>query len=1164
VQLPDRYRKVRTLGEGGSGSALLVQDRRSGEHVALKFLSLGGEEPELLAPLFQNEFRTLAQFRHPRVVPVHDFGYADGQPYFTMAFVPGETGRSFVREDRLAQPDIVRLAALLLEALDYIHARGVVHRDVKPENLIVRRGEGGLEPVLIDFGLAVAAGGGRPGRAAGTLPYVAPEVLRGERARPAADQFALGMVLFEVATGRPFAPPGELLREPERLLAAERVRQEYRAHARGAAPRRLEEVIARLVAPRPRDRFATAGEALQLLARFYDPALAAGLEEAAAARVEIEDPPLAGRAGAMTRLMERVDRLVADRLAEPVMVVAGPAGIGVSRVLAAMRNEAAFLGCDTLLANSLHGLARDTAHVPGVDASCEGTDPAEVVFRIDHAISELPPRRRIVVALDDVHAASDAEVAALRGWVRALERRDRPRVLLVLGGRNAGAAPGAELLRTAGRAVPVETRELAPLDARDIRAVLRGMTGLESFPGELVPMLERATGGNPRLLVELVRVLVQEAVLDLSGDAPRLDDGKLKGLDLPAGVEEATRRRVRALPKPARDAAALLALVETPLGAPAAHAVAGKHLERLEREGLLVRDRGRIRFDSELTRRGADLLEGAARRTGWKKVAARIGQLEPAAAAMLHLDAGDLDPARRVGVPAARALLDARRLEPAIDLLRGLVGDPPDPELAFLLSDALFDQGRREEAAAIADRAASHGGGNRALFQAAQAYSAIKDADRALHALDRVKGEEVRVALARASTFLQVARPDDALGALDAVEWQGAADGGRRDFLRARALQMLGRYRSAANITRNSISGSRTTEQRRASGLQGLGTMRQAIDPAVQTLRTFAQSRRIGRRLRWTNLMTEPGVMAAAVFIEVGRHRSTARLLDLAGRRYGATGQGSRVADAFVFQAVARLLQGDALQAENLIARADATPGSESLQPELAYARLVLSRVTGRPMDEPELPDKNRYVRMDTALELAEAAAAREDVEEAERRWRRALQVAWATRYPRRVLDIRIGLAECAAARGTWGLAERLLGQRDYARLRWRTPATTRAALVRAGAAVHRNEPALAQRLIERALDSANHCPDAPTRAFAYTRIASLLQEPELRKWLRQNTDTATRELLEAARGIWLEYGNSASGAPWAEASEKVKRPPRQPRTRPRTSLAATTRWPTC
>ena len=130
------------------------------------------------------------------------------------------------------------------------------------------------------------------------------------------------------------------------------------------------------------------------------------------------------------------------------------------------------------------------------------------------------------------------------------------------------------------------------------------------------------------------------------------------------------------------------------------------------------------------------------------------------------------------------------------------------------------------------------------------------------------------------------------------------------------------------------------------------------------------------------------------------------------------------------------------------------------------------------------------------------------------------------SRERRCLCEARVGLAECAAAKGAWHLAERRLGSREADSLRLRTPLRARALLVRAGAALSRDEAGPAGRLLEEAVAVANRCTDAPLRAQVYATAASLLEEGEMQRYLRQPTATAAAALLEAARDIWALYGN--------------------------------------
>src|SRR5687767_13330294 len=191
----------------------LAQDLRHHRKVAVKVL-----HPELAAILgaerFLAEIRTTASLQHPHILPLFDSGVANGQLFYVMPFVEGETLRArLVREGPLPVADAVRIAVEVADALDYAHRRGVVHRDVKPENVLLARSPGdsrGGHALVADFGIALAvtqAGGERmtqTGLSLGTPQYMAPEQATGEKGVDArADVYALGAVTYEMLAGEP-------------------------------------------------------------------------------------------------------------------------------------------------------------------------------------------------------------------------------------------------------------------------------------------------------------------------------------------------------------------------------------------------------------------------------------------------------------------------------------------------------------------------------------------------------------------------------------------------------------------------------------------------------------------------------------------------------------------------------------------------------------------------------------------------------------------------------------------------------------------------------------------------------------------------------------------------------------------------------------------------
>ena len=197
------YRLGAVLGEGTMG-VVYKATRSDGEVVALKVLKPALAEDETYRQRFRHETRAAQEVQHPHLVPVLDAGVADGRAYLAVAYVAGRSlAEQLQAEGPLAVIDVARIAAQLGAALDALHRRGLVHRDVKPANVMVAKDAGAA---LTDFGLAKGTGYTvltRAGQVVGTMDYLAPELIRGGSATPATDIYALGCVLVECLTGAP-------------------------------------------------------------------------------------------------------------------------------------------------------------------------------------------------------------------------------------------------------------------------------------------------------------------------------------------------------------------------------------------------------------------------------------------------------------------------------------------------------------------------------------------------------------------------------------------------------------------------------------------------------------------------------------------------------------------------------------------------------------------------------------------------------------------------------------------------------------------------------------------------------------------------------------------------------------------------------------------------
>jgi serine/threonine-protein kinase len=202
--LGGRYRIIGLLGTGGMGEVYRATDLTLGQSVALKFLPQAAALSSALLERFHGEVRVARQVSHPNVCRVYDIGEAEGLPFISMEYVDGEDlSTLLLRIGRLPAERAVEIARRICAGLAAAHAKGVIHRDLKPQNIMMnRRGE----IMIMDFGLAAIAGqlSGAEARS-GTPAYMAPEQLKGTEVTAKSDIYALGLVLFELFTGkRPF------------------------------------------------------------------------------------------------------------------------------------------------------------------------------------------------------------------------------------------------------------------------------------------------------------------------------------------------------------------------------------------------------------------------------------------------------------------------------------------------------------------------------------------------------------------------------------------------------------------------------------------------------------------------------------------------------------------------------------------------------------------------------------------------------------------------------------------------------------------------------------------------------------------------------------------------------------------------------------------------
>jgi eukaryotic-like serine/threonine-protein kinase len=282
--LGGRYRLLELLGQGGMATIYRARDAQLDRDVAVKLLRPEfGQDPDFLAR-FRDEARSAASLSHPNIVAVFDSGEEGSDPYIVMELVEGQDLASILRENGpLAPRQAARVAAEVAKALHAAHVRGIVHRDVKPSNILIGR-DGRVK--VADFGIARAMDDAQltlPGVTMGSVHYFAPEQARGEPATAASDVYALGIVLFEMLTGqRPFSGDGAAAIALARLTTT----PPHPSALRTSVPAELDGIVVRAMALAPADRFASAAAMAGALDGFLSDAgaAAAGAGAAMAAR----------------------------------------------------------------------------------------------------------------------------------------------------------------------------------------------------------------------------------------------------------------------------------------------------------------------------------------------------------------------------------------------------------------------------------------------------------------------------------------------------------------------------------------------------------------------------------------------------------------------------------------------------------------------------------------------------------------------------------------------------------------------------------------------------------------------------------------------------------------------------------------------------------------
>ncbi|MCE9582184.1 MAG: AAA family ATPase [Planctomycetes bacterium] len=608
----DRYEVLRLLGQGGMGAVYAVHDRQSGAERALKVLSSSQGGMRVAQHRFKREFSTISRVSHPGIVTVYDFGELGGVLFYVMEMLTSSSMADLVPKppdlpDRAGIAKRLRVMIEVIEALGYVHQHHLIHRDLKPSNLIF--GDDG-KPRITDFGLAKDFDNAitltESGAILGTLSHMAPEQLQGRKIDHRADLYAIGIMLYQMATGRlPFTETNPLALMRQQVTQAPIAPSKHNP----ACPRELDDVIVKLLARDPVDRYSNAGSLisdLNAVIQGQTPGATKLASESKELRTTIATA--AGYVGRQEELQKMQTVLEQAGAGEGgTAVIVGEAGIGKTRFVEEFCARALLYGVTFLKGRAdrragvfyrpfiemieaysgrigqydneteaamFEGIGRVLARlVPRLlERKCiaeapepPALDPGENKVRLFDAVTRfflrISQNETLVLFFDDFHQVDELSLELFQ----YLGRNARTARLMLV-----AACRGEDLASRGGKANPVDTmlqalrREnvkcetitLKRLTEAETARLARALAPDVELSTEFVGRLQGRTAGVPYFVEELLRWLKEQGALQ-KGHWPE---------EVPETVEAVLRERLEGID-------------EKVLGALRAAAVVGEEFE---------------------------------------------------------------------------------------------------------------------------------------------------------------------------------------------------------------------------------------------------------------------------------------------------------------------------------------------------------------------------------------------------------------------------------------------------------------------------------------------------------------------------------------------------------------------------------------------------------
>jgi len=545
-RLPERYRLIRRIGGGATAEVFLAEDGADpGVRKAVKVLraELG---PALVAS-FRDEFRILASLDHPGIARVYEFGeLGEGRAYYAAEYVDGE---ELGAGDPVPVGDSCVAVAAVCRALAYVHSRGYLHNDVKPAN--VRVGGAPESARLLDFGLAALARAGSRA-VAGTPGYIAPERLAGLACDGRADLYSVGATLYRVLGGRRVVEA----EDPAQALAELRRGWPRLDALRPDVPSTVADLVEALLQLEPSARPRHAFEIISALGDAVGAAIP--LETPGTSRCYSLSSVFVGR-GSQVADLEQALRQAKGGDGPRVLAVAGGAGVGKSRVLREIAWRAATSGWRAATAvcaergGPLDPIPRLLAQLGAPSVSTDSSADASI-----EALLRAAGARPTLLVIDNAHHAADPAFNVAFSAARAASSSRAPLVVLLGLDPDSLSASRRQRAAFAGAAGEMLRVELGPLSRGEIQRLLDSLFGEGVIGPRAHELVAQRCGGNPLLLEEIVREMVETGVIRSTPTGWVAGDPPTGPTSHSPRLEDFLRRRCSGLPSEAQAALASL------------------------------------------------------------------------------------------------------------------------------------------------------------------------------------------------------------------------------------------------------------------------------------------------------------------------------------------------------------------------------------------------------------------------------------------------------------------------------------------------------------------------------------------------------------------------------------------------------------------------------